>query len=214
MKYFFVMMALLSANVFAGSGMQPQPQPQVPIQQSQTMTTQGSDQNQNQNSNSRAASVSNSSGGSNSLGAIDSGNQTSVHSYALALPFPAFVPPNPISGCPAANSEAHAWSIGFGLASKADSFVNTDSCVLITVYNSLLDRCQWASADKVLTGLTQKVLPGYTHEVNSLDLTQDECRIWKSPPISVPAPVLPVIPTVCPAPVPKKHVVKPKKSCG
>ena len=132
-----------------------------------------------------------------------------MRAYALALPTPVFTPPSPISGCPQANSESHAWGVGWNFISKADSTLNTDSCTLIIVYNSLLERCQWESADKVLTGLTQRALPGYTHSPRGLDLTEEECRAWRAPPIPAVLPPEPQMPApICAPPEKTKRVAR------
>lgn len=214
MKYSPIVLALLTLSAHAGSGSMPPPQPQQPIQQSQMMT-QGQSQAQHQTSTSSATSAGGAggAGGSstsqNALGPVDSGNSSSMRAYAVALPTPVFTPPSPISGCPQANSESHAWGVGWNFISKADSTLNTDSCTLIIVYNSLLERCQFESADKVLTGLTQKALPAYSHSPRGLDLTEEECRVWRAPPTPVVLPPEPQMPApVCSLPEKTKRVAR------
>lgn len=142
--------------------------------------------------------------GTNSLGSVDSGNTTTtrLNAYAISLPAPVFVPPLPLSACPQASSEAHSWAFGWNLISKADAFTNTDACTLITVYNTLLQRCKWASARKVLNGLTKKALPDYAPESSvDLDLTEKECRDWQTPGVAAQAaPAAIVAPGVATAP--------------
>ena len=151
-----------------------------------------------------SSAQSSSAGGANSLGNVDSGNTTTtrLNAYAISLPAPVFVPPLPLSACPQASSEAHSWAFGWNLISKADAFTNTDACTLITVYNTLLQRCKWASARKVLNGLTKKALPDYAPESSvDLDLTEKECRDWQTPGVAAQAaPAAIVAPGVATAP--------------
>ena len=151
-----------------------------------------------------SSTASGSASGTNSLGSVDSGNTTTtrLNAYAISLPAPVFVPPLPLSACPQASSEAHSWAFGWNLISKADAFTNTDACTLITVYNTLLQRCKWASARKVLNGLTKKALPDYAPESSvDLDLTEKECRDWQTPAVAAQAaPAAIVEPGVAAAP--------------
>lgn len=151
-----------------------------------------------------SSTASGSASGTNSLGSVDSGNTTTtkLNAYAISLPAPVFVPPLPLSACPQASSEAHSWAFGWNLISKADAFTNTDACTLITVYNTLLQRCKWASARKVLNGLTKKALPDYAPESSvDLDLTEKECRDWQTPAVAAQAaPAAIVAPGVAAAP--------------
>lgn len=138
-----------------------------------------------------------------SLGSINNGDSGSMRSYAVALPAPAFTPPLPIIGCPQANVEQSASAIGWNFASHAEGHINTDNCTAIMIYNAMLDRCAWQSAQVVLMTLTLKVLPGANMPVgaDAVDMTTAECATWKSPPVKLPPEVVTEI-RYLPAPAP------------
>lgn len=157
---------------------------------------------------------SNSSSQLNGIGNSTDQSSSSFRALAISLPSPVFTPPLPISGCPQANVEQRAGSVGWGFISGAKGDVVTDNCTAIIIYNALLEQCKYKSALKVLNGLTVKVLAGYVPEDTvDLDLTRVECQALKAPvlpPPPVAAILIPPTPVACvqPAPSPVKRAVR------
>lgn len=156
---------------------------------------------------------------SNSLGSVGNDNSTSKFSaLALALPAPVFIPPMPaIGGDCAARVRQSARAVGWNFVSWSDGEVDPDDCTTIKIYQSLMQRCKYQSADMVLAHLTVKVLPGYRpDDSHDVDLTDKECREL-SMPITLPVASTPInflshIPPSCkPVPAPKgRKIVKRK----
>jgi len=140
----------------------------------------------------------NAQGGSNSLGNITAGagsggsvtDTSSFRSNMYVFPTPVFTPPLPMSGCPGANVDQQATSIGWSFFSHANGKVDTDNCTAIMIYNGLLDQCQYESARRLLKTLAVKVLPKFDPPKGqeSMDLSPAECRALKAPPLPPPPP--------------------------
>lgn len=114
----------------------------------------------------------------------DNSSGGSFKSNMWVLPAPVFTPPlPPIAGCPGANIEQFAAAVGWSFASIAKASVNTDNCTAITLYNSYVATCKWASAQQVLDLLSAKVLPGFqpSKDLGLVDLTPAGCTALLAP---------------------------------
>lgn len=153
------------------------------------------------------ASTSNSSaggGGGGGGGSVSSGDNN-----LFVLPSPVFTPPMAPVDCPAGvDITNEAFSLGWSAVSAARGHTDNSACVLITLRNSYVDQCQYASAKQVQDLLTAKLLPGFKSSgTRYIDLTTAECAALKAPPVqkavAAPEPMAPVVYVDMPADPPK-----------
>lgn len=160
------------------------------------------------------ASTSNSSaggGGGGGGGSVSSGDNN-----LFVLPSPVFTPPMARVDCPAGvDITNEAFSLGWSAVSAARGHTDNSACVLITLRNSYVDQCQYASAKQVQDLLTAKLLPGFKSSgTRYIDLTTTECAALKAPPMPVVVPPAPVVAPPAPAPASAPAItpaVAPKK---
>ena len=155
-------------------------------------------QGQDQSATSGASLTDNSQGGS-------------YRSSMWVLPAPVFTPPLPAIPCPSANTEQSAFAVGFNFISFAKASTNSDNCTAITLYNSYVATCKYASAQQVLDRLSAKVLPGFTPSgIVLIDIEAAKCTALLAPVTNVTNNYYETIyqPPAPPAVVEKKPVVK------
>lgn len=159
---------------------------------------QGQQMGQDQSATSGASLTDNSQGGS-------------YRSSMWVLPAPVFTPPLPAIPCPSANADQLAFAVGFNFISFAKASTNSDNCTAITLYNSYVATCKYASAQQVLDRLSSKVLPGFTPSgIALVDIEASKCRDLLAPVTNVTNNYYETIyqPPAPPAIVEKKPVVK------
>jgi hypothetical protein len=163
---------------------------------------QGQQMGQGQEANSGASITDNSTGGS-------------FKSSMWVLPAPVFTPPLPAIPCPSANTEQMAVAIGFNFISFAKASTNSDNCTAISVYNSYVATCKYASAQQVLNLLSAKVLPGFKASgLVLVDLEAPKCSALLAPVTNVTHNRYETIyqpPAAAPIALPPAVVVVPKK---
>jgi hypothetical protein len=148
----------------------------------------------------------------------DNSNGGSFKSNMWVLPAPVFTPPLPmIVGCPGANIEQFAAAIGWSFASIAKASVNTDNCTAITLYNSYVATCKYASAQQVLDLLSAKILPGFKRaDIILVDLDAAKCNALLAPVTNITNvryETINTLPAPRPTVVPKKRKVVAKPPC-
>ena len=202
--------------------------PQTPTSTSPTTSTStsASDSASKSNADAKASQGQQQGQQANSGASITNTGSDSFRSSMWVLPAPVFTPPLPsISGCPGANVEQMAASIGWSFASIAKATVNSDNCTAITLYNSFVATCKWASAQQVLNLLSVKVLPGFkaSNDLVLVDLDAAKCTALLAPVTNVTnryetimaAPVAPEVkPPACVASKPAKKGGKAKRVQG
>ncbi len=111
-------------------------------------------------------SVSNSSGG----------DENNVY----VAPAPVMLPSMAAVTCPSAMIKNDAFSIGWSFISVGKGQTDTTDCTLLTLRNSKVDACQYASAKQIEDMMIVKYLPAFVPSANTMrDLSMEECRAAK-----------------------------------
>ena len=170
-----------------------------------------------------AAGDSSATGGTSSATSGSSGatlNSTSGDTRALALSFapPATLPPMSAVQCasPQIRQETPFGAGVLGSFGRGSSSTDTSDCVLIGIYNSMVERCLFSSAKQVQDMLVKKHLPNFqaegvaylkdSRDPGFVDYSPTQCAEMRKPP-APPTPVviaLPPPPAPVPPPEPKK----------
>jgi len=118
--------------------------------------------------------------GGYSTSSASGSNSNDDETNTYVLPAPVLLPSMAAVPCASAMIKNDAFSIGWNFISVGKGQTDTTDCTLITLRNSKVEACQYASAKQIEDMLIAKYLPAFVPSAGTMrDMSTEECAAAK-----------------------------------